>query len=152
MASGQENNSENVDSIHSLVVVLGRYSMLLANHQLKYMNHPNPKMNGKSTEMPRGSYNGFKNIECLKHNTMAYTISFKELLKRPIIRNDMPDEWMNKCTDEEIRQWEDEVRLNLIAEGVPEVFPDFNSAFLAKCIDRDIIYNLFKGEHLKEQK
>jgi hypothetical protein len=81
---------------------------------------------------------------------MEHKLSIKELIDRPIIRNDKPDEWMNKCTDEEIRQWEDEARENLINEGVPQVFPDFNAAFLAKCIDRDIIYGLFKGEHLKQ--
>jgi len=81
---------------------------------------------------------------------MNHTISIKELIDRPIIRSDRPDEWMNKCTNEEIHQWEDEVYQILREEGVPEVFPDFNSAFLAKCIDRDIIYRLFKGEHLKK--
>ena len=81
---------------------------------------------------------------------MNHTISIKELIDRPIIRSDRPDEWMNKCTNEEIYQWEDEVYQILREEGVPEVFPDFNSAFLAKCIDRDIIYGLLKGEHLKK--
>jgi hypothetical protein len=81
---------------------------------------------------------------------MKYTISLKELIDRPVIRNDRPDKWMNKMTDEEIWQWEDEVHQVLIAEGVPETFPEFNADFLAKCIDRDILYALLSEEHLKE--
>jgi len=77
-------------------------------------------------------------------------IDFKELLERPIIRDDMPHEWLNKMTDEEMRQWEDEAGEVLKKEGVPETFPDWNAGILAKIIDADIIYRLFKGDHLKK--
>lgn len=75
---------------------------------------------------------------------MNYSISMVELLGRPIIRNDQPDEWMNKMTDDEIHQWEEEVYQILRKEKVPQQFPDINAGFLAKVIDRDILYRLYK--------
>lgn len=75
---------------------------------------------------------------------MKYTIGIEELVKRPIIRNDRPEEFLNKMTNEEIRQWEIEVEQSLLEEGVVKKFPDWNSAFLAKSIDMGILYNLFK--------
>lgn len=75
---------------------------------------------------------------------MEYSITIEELIKRPIIRNDNSEEFLNKMTDEEIKQWEKEVELNLLEEGVVQKFPDWNAAFLAKTIDRGILYNLFK--------
>jgi hypothetical protein len=80
----------------------------------------------------------------LNENTMKYTIGIKELIKRPIIRNDHSEEYMNKMTDEEILQWEAEIDQSLLAEGVDKKFPDWNAAFLAKIIDRSILYNLMK--------
>jgi hypothetical protein len=77
---------------------------------------------------------------------MEYTIGIKELIKRPIIRNDRPEEFLNKMTDEEIKQWEKEVELNLLEEGAVQKNPDWNAAFLAKSIDRGILYNLFKNQ------
>lgn len=77
---------------------------------------------------------------------MEYTIGIEELIKRPIIRNDKPEEFLNKMTDDEIRQWEIEVEQNLLEEGVVQKFPDWNAAFFAKCIDRGILYNLFKNQ------
>lgn len=77
---------------------------------------------------------------------MEYTIGIEELVKRPIIRNDRPEEFLNKMTDDEIRQWEIEVEQNLLEEGVVQKFPDWNAAFLAKSIDRSILYNLFKNQ------
>jgi len=77
---------------------------------------------------------------------MAYTIGIEELIKRPIIRNDKPEEFLNKMTDDEIRQWEIEVEQTLLKEGVVQKFPDWNAAFLAKSIDRGILYNLFKNQ------
>ena len=35
---------------------------------------------------------------------MEYTIEIEELIKRPIIRSDKPEEFLNKMTDNEIRQ------------------------------------------------
>lgn len=74
---------------------------------------------------------------------MEYTIKITELVNRPIIRNDHIEEFLNKMTDEEIREWEEEVDNILVEEGVDRKFPDWNSAFLGKTIDRMILYNLF---------
>jgi hypothetical protein len=38
----------------------------------------------------------------------CYTISINELIKRPIIRNDFKEEWMNKMTDDELSQYNKE--------------------------------------------
>ena len=81
---------------------------------------------------------------------MKYTLKIEELIKRPIIRNDRPEEFLNKMTDEEIEQWEKEVEQNLMQEGVDKKFPDWNAAFLAKTIDRGILYSLFKNQYWKK--
>ena len=75
---------------------------------------------------------------------MEYTLSTRELIKRPIIRNDYAFEFENKMSDEEYKQFEKEIENNLLEEGTPEKFPDWNSAWLAKIIDRQILYDLFK--------
>ena len=67
----------------------------------------------------------------------------EELIARPIIRNDNVYEFLNKMTDEEIDQWDKEVAEILKEEKVPEIFPDWNAAYLAKTIDRQILYELF---------
>lgn len=77
---------------------------------------------------------------------MEYTIEIEELIKRPIIRSDKPEEFLNKMTDNEIRQQEVEVEQNLLEDGVIQKFPDWNASFLAKTIDRSILYNLFKNQ------
>jgi hypothetical protein len=80
---------------------------------------------------------------------MKHTLKIGELIKKPIIRNDNAYEFLNKMTDKEIKQWDKETVQMLKDEKVPEVFPDWNSAYLAKLIDAQIIYELFCGEHLK---
>jgi hypothetical protein len=75
---------------------------------------------------------------------MSYTITIKELINRPIIRNDFDEEWMNKMTDDELSQFDKESYDLCIEEGVLEKYPDINAACLSKHIDRDILYNLFK--------
>ena len=75
---------------------------------------------------------------------MKYTIGIKELIKRPIIRNDQSEEYLNKMTYEEILQWEAEIDQSLLAAGVDKKFPDWNAAFLGKIIDRSILYDLMK--------
>jgi hypothetical protein len=80
-------------------------------------------------------------------NKMAkqlYTISARELVDRRIIRNDQPEEWMNKMTDEELKQWNEEAYAACREDGTPEKFPDLNAAHLAKSIDRTIMYEFFK--------
>jgi len=80
---------------------------------------------------------------------MRYTITINELITRPIIRNDHPEEFLNKMTDDEINVWEKEVDQILIEEGVPKIFPDWNAAILAKSIDMEILYNILKLNHNK---
>jgi len=76
---------------------------------------------------------------------MNYRITIKELIERPIIRNDKAEEFLNKMTDDEILEWEKEV-YNLIKEdNVPQKFPDVNVAFLEKSIDGSILYEIFKN-------
>jgi hypothetical protein len=74
---------------------------------------------------------------------MEYTIKMGELIERPTIRHDQVYEFLNKMTDEEIDQWDKEVTETLKEEKVPEVFPDWNAAYLAKLIDRQILYDVF---------
>jgi len=78
---------------------------------------------------------------------IKFTIGITELLKRPIIRSDFEgenQEWMNKMTDEEIRQFDDEVYQLCLDEGTPNSFPELNVAHMTKCIDRGILYQIFK--------
>jgi len=64
----------------------------------------------------------------------------KNFVKRPIIRNDTAEEFLNKMTDDEIKEIEEE----LIKKGVPKKFPEWNSAYLAKIIDIGILYTIIK--------
>ena len=70
----------------------------------------------------------------------TYTIGIPELLARPIIRSDKPEEWENKLTDEEFTQWESEVYKSIYSIK----FSDKNSEYISKHIDRTILYNLLK--------
>lgn len=74
-----------------------------------------------------------------------YSISINQLIFRPVIRDDRPHEFLNKMTDDEINIWEREVEAILEKEGIPQIFPEWNAAFLAKSIDRDILYKLIKN-------
>jgi hypothetical protein len=76
---------------------------------------------------------------------MAYTISIEELAKRSVIRNDRPEEWMNKMTDEELYQWERETEAQLLADGVEKKYPEWNAAMYQKSIDRSILYEMLKN-------
>jgi len=80
---------------------------------------------------------------------MKYTISLEELIKRPIIRDDSWLEFLNKMTDEEINQFEKEIEIILESEGIEKKFPDWNTSFLEKMVDRDILYKLFKLKTMK---
>jgi len=76
---------------------------------------------------------------------MEYTITVKELLQRPVINPKRHFGFMQKMTDEEITQWEYEVKYNL-EEGDDEYYD-----LMSKTMDRDILYNLFKlGLHKAE--
>lgn len=73
-----------------------------------------------------------------------YSIDIKELINRPIIRNDYAEEFMNKMTDEEILIYEQEVNQILVKQGVRKTFPDWSVGLLTKRIDREIMYRLLK--------
>jgi hypothetical protein len=75
---------------------------------------------------------------------MEYSITIQELIKRPIIRSDFDEEWMNKMTDDELSQFDKESYKMCIEEGVVEKYPDINAACLSKHIDMGILYDLFK--------
>jgi hypothetical protein len=81
---------------------------------------------------------------------MEYSLTFTELLKRPVIRDDQIAEFLNKMTDKEIKQWDKEVELTLEEEKIPKVFPDWTAAYYAKIVDRDILYRLFKEGSQKD--
>ena len=75
---------------------------------------------------------------------MEYTITIQELIKRPTIRTDFDEEWMNKMTDEELSQFDKESYDMCIKDGTPEKYPDINAACISKHIDRCVLYELFK--------
>ena len=78
---------------------------------------------------------------------MNYTVSIRDLVKRPLCRVDLAEEWMNKMTDEEIRQWEKELTEEMIDDGHKRNFPDWNASFLASTVDRSIVYKLLKEDY-----
>jgi hypothetical protein len=82
---------------------------------------------------------------------MERKLKITDLLDRDVIRNDKPYEFMNKMTDSENDNWEKETELFLLEEGVEKKYPDWNSSFLAKTIDYEILYGLFKIDY-KESK
>ncbi len=76
---------------------------------------------------------------------MAYTLTIKELIKRPILRNDQVYEFLNKMSDEEIKQFDSEVYESIKKEGI-NTFPEVNAKFMAKVIDNQILYTIFQME------
>lgn len=74
----------------------------------------------------------------------------KDLVKREIIRDDYSEEFLNKMTDKEISDWEHDIKVKLISEGVEEKFPVWNGAYLSKVIDAGILYQLFKLDKHKK--
>ncbi|MFW6246726.1 MAG: nucleoside 2-deoxyribosyltransferase [bacterium] len=74
---------------------------------------------------------------------MTHKISIRELIERPIIRDDSWLEYLNKMTDIEISEFEKEIETILENEGVEKKFPDWNQSYLSKIVDRDILYNTF---------
>jgi len=75
--------------------------------------------------------------------------SIQELIKRPLIYKHHALEVFNKMTPEELEGWNEEVSNKLIEEGVPQTFPDWSSALLAKDIDYDILYRAIKENAIK---
>ena len=79
---------------------------------------------------------------------MVPTIS--ELLERPVIRNDKCFECFNKMTDEEFKEWENNIEAIINNnESVKKQFPDYNAEYLAKYIDFNILYLLFQKAEFK---
>lgn len=66
----------------------------------------------------------------------------KELLDKPIIRNDHCHEFMNKMTNDEIRIWEQEV--------IEEISHD-PIEYMSTLINTDILYNVFKLSNLNNE-
>jgi hypothetical protein len=75
--------------------------------------------------------------------------NIKELIERPIIRNDQALEVYNKMTDEELVLIDEFNRESLLEKGVPQTFPEWQSAKLAKEIDFEVLYQVFK-ENINE--
>lgn len=75
----------------------------------------------------------------------------KSLVNKPIIRDDYSEEFLNKMTDAEIKDWEHDVKTSLIKDKVPEKYPEWNSAYLCRVIDTSILYKLIKeSENVKK--
>jgi hypothetical protein len=51
---------------------------------------------------------------------MKYTLTIDELIKRPILTDKYPHEFLNKMSDEEVRIWEMEIKQILIENNVEE--------------------------------
>jgi hypothetical protein len=75
----------------------------------------------------------------------TYSITIAELVKRPIIRKDFYEEWMNKMTDEELDIRDDETHQICKESGMLETLADMPVAYLTKQIDTTIMYNLVKS-------
>jgi hypothetical protein len=79
-------------------------------------------------------------IDRLVLNPTTYSISIRELLDRPTIRNDKPWEWMNKMTDEEIKQFDEETEQIIKERGdIADAF-----SFMTTYTDRGILYTIFQ--------
>jgi hypothetical protein len=72
---------------------------------------------------------------------MEYSVSIRELVKRPFIRYDKSREWMNKMTDEEIKKYYEELKQQTndgdLLNGAASI--------LTKEIDRDILYSIIRN-------
>jgi len=78
---------------------------------------------------------------------MAYSLVLHALVFRPIIRKDMPEEFLNKMTDEELLVWYDELRVEFMKQGVDESMPRWKLMFEEKVKERKDIYELFKDNY-----
>lgn len=71
-------------------------------------------------------------------------LNIGDFIDKPIIRNDQTGELFNKMTDEELETWKATTEYDLVKEGVEKKFPEWNSAYLAKHIDAQIVYDVIK--------
>lgn len=81
---------------------------------------------------------------------MAYTLKLQALVYRPIIRSDMPEEFLNKMTDAELLQWFSELKVELLKRGIDESMMTFKSKFDEVILERKDIYEIFK-EHYERK-
>ena len=77
---------------------------------------------------------------------MEHRITINELINRKQIRSDHSFEWLNRMTDDEIQEFDDELDVELTEMGVDHTFPQWNSTVTAKYIDRDIMFRLMLNE------
>lgn len=75
---------------------------------------------------------------------MSYTLKLQALVFRRIIRKDMPEEFLNKMTDEELLQWYGEVKEKLLKKGIDESMMTWKFEFEEIIKERKDIYELFK--------
>jgi len=73
-----------------------------------------------------------------------YTILLPELITRQIIREDQIHEWMNKLTDDELIQRDQEIYAMMEESGVSKTYPEWNTIYMSMLIDTDVYYNIFK--------
>jgi hypothetical protein len=79
---------------------------------------------------------------------MRYKLPLQALVFRPVIRSDMPEEFLNKMNDKEILEWYNELRNEFLEQGLDESMPRWKLLFEEKIIERRDIYELFK-ENMK---
>lgn len=77
---------------------------------------------------------------------MAEKVRLQALAFRPIIRSDMPEEFLNKMTDEELLDWYNELREEFLQQGIDESMSRWKLMFEEKIIEKKNIYELF-NEH-----
>jgi hypothetical protein len=78
-----------------------------------------------------------------KHN-LLYSISIEELINRPLLHYQYDEEWLNKMTEQEILQYESEVRDILVKESIFNKDISIEEARLAKYSSRTTLYKLIK--------
>lgn len=78
---------------------------------------------------------------------MAYSLKLQALVYRPVIRTDMPEEFLNKMTDAELLTWYDELRIEFLKQGLDESMPRWKLMFEEKVVERRNIYEIFNDNY-----
>ena len=76
--------------------------------------------------------------------------TLKELLTRPVIREDACFKWMTKISQEELDEWESRAWEDIMADPDIEKL-DRGSAMMARVIDREILYELLEIDEQHKQ-
>ena len=79
---------------------------------------------------------------------MIYSLTLEELMWRPIIRSDYNDEWLNKMTDDEIRQFNKEVEEIISKLPLEEQY----FADTSLIVDRNILYKIFMIDKPRQER